>query len=266
MKWLLLNQPVSVIVQMQNEWQRQIRIFLAALTFYSRIPVASDQNSLDFMHASRYISLVGWCIGLISVLVWGISRTVFADEIALLLGMIIAIIITGAIHEDGFADTCDGLIGGWTPEDRLRIMKDSCIGSYGATGLVLLLILRYNALLQIEVAHLPWIWIAGHALSRMAAISLLKSLPYVQKATVSKSKAMTELSTKDWSISIFFGILPLFFIEVDVWSGLLSVTLAWWSLKVYFYRRLGGITGDCLGATQQICEVFFYLALGASFV
>jgi adenosylcobinamide-GDP ribazoletransferase len=178
--------------------------------------------------------------------------------------MIASVLLTGALHEDGFADTCDGLGGGWTPEERLRIMKDSRIGTYGALGLVFLILLKYFALLQIETEILPLVWFAGHALSRFVSISQLHFLTYVQDAEKSKSGTMTEFSGIDLIVNAAFGLLPLIFIGYRVWGALLAVVIVWWLLIMYFKRKLGGVTGDSLGATQQFCEVVFYLGLAAN--
>ena len=207
--------------------------------------------------------------------VWLLAQMLFADlswtfpevtlPIAVLLGMIAAVLLTGALHEDGFADTCDGLGGGWTPEERLRIMKDSRIGTYGALGLVFLVLLKFFALLQIETEILPWVWFAGHALSRFVSISQLRFAEYVQDPSKSKSGSMTEFSGIDLIVNAVFGLLPLLFIGNQVWVALSAVALVWWVLIMYFNRKLGGVTGDCLGATQQLSEVVFYLVMAVNF-
>jgi Cobalamin-5-phosphate synthase len=119
--------------------------------------------------------------------------------------------------------------------------------------------------LQIETEILPWVWFAGHALSRFVSISQLRFTSYVQDAAKSKSGTMTEFSGVDLFVNGTFGLLPLFFIDNQVWVGLLAVILVWWLSLVYFKRKLEGVTGDCLGATQQLSEVVFYLCLGLNF-
>lgn len=116
------------------------------------------------------------------------------------------------------------------------------------------------ALLQIETEILPWVWIAGHAFSRFVSISQLRFASYVQDPAKSKSGSMTEFSGVDLIINAVFGLLPLLFIGNQVWMGLLAVVLVWWLSLVYFKRKLGGVTGDCLGATQQLSEVVFICA------
>ncbi len=260
---------------MENKLSREMRRIAGAFIFYSRIPLPSSWFSAKSSHCSRYFSLVGWLVGGVSVGIWLLAQMMFSDSsgtlsevslpIAILLGMIAAVLLTGALHEDGFADTCDGFGGGWSPEERLRIMKDSRIGTYGALGLVLLLLLKFFALLQIETAILPWAWFAGNTLSRFVSISQLRFLAYVQDAGKSKSGPMTEFSGVDLIVNAVFGLLPLLFIGNQVWVALPAVAIVWWFLLMYFKRKLGGVTGDCLGATQQLSEVVFYLGLASNF-
>ena len=182
---------------MENKLIYEIRRIAGAFIFYSRIPLPSSWFSAKTSHCSRYFSLVGWLVGGVSVGVWLLAQMIISDSsdklsevtmpIAVLLGMIAAVLITGALHEDGFADTCDGMGGGWSTEERLRIMKDSRIGTYGALGLVFLLLLKFFALLQIETSILPWVWFAGNTLSRFVSISELRFIAYVQDAAKSKS-------------------------------------------------------------------------------
>ena len=260
---------------MENKLSHEMRRIAGAFIFYSRIPLPSSWFSAKTSHCSRYFSLVGWLVGGVSVGIWLLAQMMFSDSsgtfsevslpIAILLGMIAAVLLTGALHEDGFADTCDGFGGGWSPEERLRIMKDSRIGTYGALGLVFLLLLKFFALLQIETAILPWVWFAGNTLSRFVSISQLRFLAYVQDAAKSKSGPMTEFSGVDLIVNAVFGLLPLLFIGNQVWVALPAVAIVWWFLLMYFKRKLGGVTGDCLGATQQLSEVVFYLGLASNF-
>ena len=133
------------------------------------------------------------------------------------------------------------------------------------TWLLFLLLLKFFALLQIETAILPWVWFAGNTLSRFVSISQLRILAYVQDAAKSKSGPMTEFSGVDLIVNAVFGLLPLLFIGNQVWVALPAVAIVWWFLLMYFKRKLGGVTGDCLGATQQLSEVVFYLGLASNF-
>ena len=258
-----------------NSLRQEVRRLVGAFIFYSRIPLPPGWYSERSFHSSRYFSLVGWVVGVASVVVWMMTLTLFAESsgtytkwsttISVLLGMIVAVLLTGALHEDGFADTCDGLGGGWTIEERLRIMKDSRIGTYGTLGLVFIVLTKFFALLQIETEILPWVWFAGHALSRFVSISHLRFASYVRDTAKSKSGSMIELSWFDLFVNSVFGLLPLFFIGIPVWVGLSAVVLVSWLSLIYFKHKFRGVTGDCLGATQQLSEVVFYLCMGLNF-
>ena len=260
---------------MENKLIYEIRRIAGAFIFYSRIPLPSSWFSAKTSHCSRYFSLVGWLVGGVSVGVWLLAQMIISDSsdklsevtmpIAVLLGMIAAVLITGALHEDGFADTCDGMGGGWSTEERLRIMKDSRIGTYGALGLVFLVLFKFFALLQIETSILPWVWFAGNTLSRFVSISELRFIAYVQDAAKSKSEPMIEFSGVDLIVNAVFGLLPLLFIGNQVWVALPAVAIVWCFLLMYFKRKLGGVTGDCLGTTQQLSEVVFYLCMASNF-
>tara|TARA_B100001105_G_scaffold241632_1_gene221179 strand:+ start:107 stop:895 length:789 start_codon:yes stop_codon:yes gene_type:complete len=259
---------------MVNNLSQEVKRIVGAFVFYSRIPLPSSWHSGKISHSSRYFSLVGWVVGAASAAVWMLAQMLFSVSpgaspegpvpIAVLLGIIVAVLLTGALHEDGFVDTCDGLGGGWTAEERLRIMKDSRIGTYGALGILFLVLFKFFALLQIETEILPWVWISGHTLSRFLSISQLRFLDYVQDPAKSKSGSMTEFSGFDLIVNAAFGLLPLFFIGNQVLVGLSAVVFIWWVTLVHFKKRLGGVTGDCLGATQQLSEVVFYLCLGSN--
>ena len=260
---------------MVNSLRQEILRIVGAFIFYSRIPFPSGWYAKESNHFSRYFSFVGCFVGGASATVWMLAQMLFSVSsgtstdgtlpIAVLLGMATTVLLTGALHEDGFADTCDGLGGGWNAEERLRIMKDSRIGTYGALGLVFLVLLKFYVLLQIETEILPWVWFAGHALSRFVSISQLRFASYVQDAAKSKSGTMTEFSGVDLFVNGTFGLLPLFFIGNQVWVALPAVALVWWLLIIYYKQKLGGVTGDSLGATQQLSEVVFYLSLGLNY-
>ena len=191
-------------------------------------------------------------------------------EVAVLLAMIAGIITTGAFHEDGFADVCDGFGGGWTKEKILIIMKDSAIGAYGAIGILLLLLLKYVVLVQLlkvelNVISILFIFVAGHAISRWAAATIIFTHQYVREDELSKSKPIAKsYSWREVVGTAFFGFLPLLCFVIPTYKSafvLVPVFAFRWYLARYFKKWIGGYTGDCLGATQQVCEVIFYLSI-----
>ena len=247
--------------------KRELQIFLTAVMFYTRIPcprwVDHSQGMLE--KATRYFPLIGWIVGGVSALsLYGFAQ-ILPLPISIILSMVVSIFITGAFHEDGFADVCDGFGGGWTKEKILLIMKDSRMGAYGAVGIFMLLLLKFVCLLEIaqgNILHSCFVLFATHALSRFCAIVLRKNLEYVRENEDSKAKPIAkQTSNKDYLIAAVFGLLPLLIFKT-VWVALLFIPLAViiFYLRWYFKKWIGGYTGDCLGATQQFCEVITYLS------
>lgn len=233
--------------------------------FFTRIPCPKwvDHNPEYLKKSAKYFSLVGIIVGSIGALVFYGASFIFSTEIALLLSIASTIYTTGAFHEDGFADVCDGLGGGWTKEKILLIMKDSRLGTYGVAGLILILAIKFSALKDINAYYLPLIIIAGHSVSRFIATTLIYTHPYVRDTEDSKAKpAAKSISLGMLSISAVFGILPLFFFKTPlIFLVLIPTYLGKMYLGKKFKKWLGGQTGDCAGAVQQFCEVIFYLSV-----
>ncbi|KDN56207.1 adenosylcobinamide-GDP ribazoletransferase [Flavobacterium seoulense] len=251
--------------------KKELRIFFTALMFYTRIPCPKNINHHpDYLNkASRYFPIIGWIVGGISFMIYYLASFVFSIEIAVVLSIIAGILVTGAFHEDGFADVCDGFGGGWTKEKILLIMKDSAIGAYGAIGLVLLFLLKFQILVQlvedinsITVGFL--LFVAAHAVSRLAAISIVFTHHYSREDASSKSKPIAQNYTwREVVGAFFFGLLPLLILSYFRWQMLIVVIpvfLTRFFMASYFQKWIDGYTGDCLGATQQVCEVVFYLS------
>jgi adenosylcobinamide-GDP ribazoletransferase len=257
--------------------KKELHIFFTALMFYTRIPCPKNiDHNPDYLNkASRYFPLIGWIVGGISFIFYYIGAVLFTNEIAVILSIIAGILTTGAFHEDGFADVCDGFGGGWTKEKILLIMKDSAIGAYGAIGVVLLLVLKLLALSElVQIILLTThyslltfflIFFSAHSISRLSAISIVFTHQYSREDASSKSKPIAQNFTwKEVVGAFFFGLLPLVILSFFQWQLLLAlipVFIARFFLARYFQKWIDGYTGDCLGATQQVCEVIFYLSI-----
>jgi adenosylcobinamide-GDP ribazoletransferase len=259
--------------------KKEIHIFFTALMFYTRIPCpATIDHNPDYLNkASRYFPLIGWIVGSVAFGVYCIFNYLLTTEIAIIFSMIASVLLTGAFHEDGFADVCDGFGGGWTKEKILIIMKDSAIGAYGGIGLILLLLLKFQVLTQLiqlpdnsifiinSQFTLLLLFIAAHSISRLAAISIVFTHQYSREDASSKSKPIAQsYSWREVVGAFFFGLLPLVILSYDQWQMtlvLLPVFLARFFLARYFQKWIDGYTGDCLGATQQVCEIIFYISV-----
>ncbi len=253
--------------------KRELEYFFAALRFFTRLPVPAwvGHSSEQLNHAARYFPLVGIIVGAIGAAVTELAALTLPIGIAVLLGMAATVLATGGFHEDGFADSCDGFGGGWDKARVLAIMKDSRIGSYAAIGLGLLLLTKWNALVEIDAAFGPPLLAlslcAGHAVSRLASTVLIYFLEYVRDDDSSKSKPLAQhMSKAELAIASLCGLAPCLLLPPgDMLFGLAATALATLFAARYFLRRIGGYTGDCLGATQQVAELAFYLGVLCNF-
>lgn len=242
--------------------KREIELFLTAVMFFTRIPCPKglpySQEHLD--ESSRYYPVIGWIVGGCAALVFYLSQLILPFSVSVLLSMIATVFLTGAFHEDGFGDVCDGFGGGRSREDVLTIMKDSRIGAYGAIGLILIFMLKFFSLAEMSPRILPLVLIAGHSVSRGVSSVFRYTHTYVQDNDQSKVRPMAKKMTlKNLVITMALGIVPLFLFNAGfVFWVLVPVLFAESLTAGYFARRIGGYTGDCLGALQQICEVTFY--------
>ncbi len=254
-----------------------LRLFLTAIQFFTRLPVPGwvGHSAGQLEQAARYLPLVGSVVGALAAAVLWMMAQVLPLPLAVVLSIIAGILITGAFHEDGLADFADGFGGGHTPEKVLAIMKDSRTGAYGVIALVLVLLVKFEALLALcEMHALPAVaaaLIAAHAVSRLLAVSLMRTQRYVRTDDSARAKpAAQSMDTSGFIIALLgaaitLPLLPLSGIPpANVAAALLAALLmrAWLAWRIQ--RRLGGYTGDCLGAVQQLSEVAFYLGLLAT--
>ncbi|HLA34656.1 MAG TPA: adenosylcobinamide-GDP ribazoletransferase [Rhodocyclaceae bacterium] len=246
---------------------REIAAFFAAVRFFTRVPVPAwvghSQDQLN--HAARYFTLVGALVGAVGALTTELTALFLPASLAILLGMAATILMTGAFHEDGLADACDGFGGGWDKAQVLTIMKDSRIGSYGAIAVALALMIKFNALAEIDAVapapSLALILIAAHAASRLTPVLLMRWLDYAREDESAKSKPLAQsIDNRGLALAAFWGLTPCLLLSPELALGaLVGVALTALLCARYFKRRIGGYTGDCLGASQQLSELAFYL-------
>ena len=242
--------------------KKELRIFFTALMFYTRIPCPVwVDHSEDYLNkASRYFPMIGWLIGLAMALVLYGSLFILPISVSVILALAVSVLMTGAFHEDGFADVCDGFGGGWTKTQILEIMKDSRVGTYAVVGLILLFFLKIAALISLLELN-QWFalksLVLAHVLSRWSSLTIVYTHSYSREDASSKIKPIAkELSLKNLLIGSVW-VLP----ALVLFNNLLivAVFVAVYSMKVYlaayFQKWIDGYTGDCLGATQQINEV-----------
>jgi len=256
-----------------------LRHFLLALQFFTRIPVTGAVARWVGFSPEMQRASMGHFPG-VGLLVGGAAACVFALFASLLgtstASLLVAAVLstattawlTGALHEDGLADVADGLAGGHNPAQALAIMKDSRIGAAGAVALLLALQTKVALLALLggqSLATAAVALVGAHGLSRVGPVLLLSVLPYVSSSDTAKSQGIagTRHGRSLWT-ALAWAVFPA--LGVAWYGGLvflacacLAAAGAWLALWRLFARRLQGYTGDCLGATQQVCEIAFYL-------
>jgi adenosylcobinamide-GDP ribazoletransferase len=237
-------------------------VFLLALQFLTRLPLPARGYSAARMSATpRWLPAVGALIGGLVALAWLAAAAVFPPVLAVLLATAFGLLLTGCLHEDGFADACDGLGGGATRARALEIMRDSRLGTYGAAGLGMMLAAKVAALIALPGALIPLALVAGHAASRASAVAVIASSAYVRDHGTGKPVA-TGLSRRSLAFALACGVAPLLFLPpLAALGGFAGLILGHLAMRSAWQRKLGGYTGDCLGAVQQVSEVGFTLGL-----
>jgi adenosylcobinamide-GDP ribazoletransferase len=251
----------------------QLNLFYLALSFFTRIPVPKSMiYSPELLNqANRYFSLIGLFLGVILASFFYLLAFFLPLSIVVLLTLIFSLLLTGAFHEDGLADMADGVGGAFEVNKRLAIMKDSRLGTYGSVTLLMALILKFQLLVVLaeqSIGLLVGGVILAATLSRAVAGSFISAMPYVSEDDSSKSKPLAQAQSKqELYILLAIGLVPLIFYPLIFILIVLAVLLAFrWYFKVWLLKRLGGFTGDCLGAAQQVSELLIYLVLVAYFV
>jgi adenosylcobinamide-GDP ribazoletransferase len=259
---------------MPTYFRYQLNLFLLALSFFSRLPMGKNvQYSPSKMRrANRYFPLVGWLLALILAAVYCVTVPLIGTAPSLCLLIIISLLMTGALHEDGLADTFDGFFGGHTKERKLAIMKDSNMGTYGVCTLVMVLLSKFVLLSALaEQGLLVVSLLIAYPLSRAIAISLVQDMVYVSNqlpSTASKSASNTASKSaplakpfhaKELSFVLITGaaaclLLPL----LTTMYLLIGCLILRYCLRFWMTKHINGYTGDCLGAAQQLQELLIY--------
>ena len=268
-----------------------VTTFLAALAYFTRIPcprsVTADESARQ--QAASFAPLAGWVVGAVAAAAYAATASVLPVSIAVLAAIIAAVWITGGLHEDGLADFWDGFGLGRTREQTLAIMADSRSGAFAVLGVVLVLLAKWVVL--VEVASLatvraahggaivggeePGAWLlvgavlfAGHALSRLASVGYMYTHAYARPEPRARGRHLaTAMSARALVFAGVCGLGPLAVFPAmgHAWVALAVVPVlgVWVCLGLWFTHRLGGYTGDCLGAAQQLTELAFYLSVCA---
>lgn len=249
---------------------RELDRLACAAQFLTRLPTPAPRAWTDELPArsARYFPLVGLAVGCVCAAVFLAARQVWpAGALPAVLAVGVGVLITGGFHEDGLADTADGLGGGHTPQQRLAIMKDSRIGSYGALTLGLVLAIRIAALAELQgVMLIAAALVCAHGLGRAAAVVAMRLMPYAADPEASKLRpAARAVRGREAVIALAIGLAPLALLPpwTAALAGLAGLAAALWP-TLAARRLVGGYTGDVLGAIEQAFETAFLLGVATA--
>ena len=249
---------------------------VAAITFFTRLPLwrMMAVEACDYKRVVPLWPLAGWITGGTMALVYWVATSFHCPaSVAVVMSLLSRMLLTGALHEDGLADFCDGFGGGTSRERTLQIMKDSHIGTFGVLGLVGYCLLWCSVLDTLMARGIsPWVFLATDPLAKYLASTIIYVLPYARPESESKNRyAYSPVPMTERIISFLLGMLPL---ALCLWSGVAGMP-SWGSwasgfaasfILIFFLfqtmqRRIGGYTGDCCGATMLLTELTLYLSL-----
>jgi adenosylcobinamide-GDP ribazoletransferase len=275
-----------------------LKTFLVAVQFFTRIPVTGalgrwvDYSPGRLNRAAACFPLVGFVVGIVNALAVGFAAALLQPlgalgwALAALMGLAVSVWLTGAFHEDGLADTFDALGGHVDRTQALAIMKDSRLGTYGTVALMMALstkVLLVASVLSLDIATALSAMVVAHGASRLGPLVVMARLPYVGDLAASKAKPLAQTLSLD--AALFAGVSTLLGIiacgSIATWwmgstpwtqvglhilvqllgASALGLALASAGCVRWFRQRLGGFTGDCLGATQQLAELAIWMTL-----
>ena len=240
---------------------------LAAFIFFTRLPfwrIATVPNRY-YARVVAYWPLTGWLTAAVMAGTMYGAAFLWPVQVAVALAMLVRVLLTGALHEDGLSDFLDGFGGGASPKQTLDIMKDSRTGSYGIIGLILYFLLQFAILSSLPIMVSCAVVLCADPFCKFAAATTINFLPYARTSEQSKSGVVYQaMRPFELVLAAVTGILPmLLFASSEYWIAALAPLLCSWLLVRWMKRRIGGYTGDCCGASFLICEGVFYLAFSA---
>ncbi len=241
-----------------NLLRRQLVLLVVALQFLTRLPTpAIVRFEADMpVRAARYYPLVGHLVGAVCALVWLAALRVWGAPTAAVLAVGAGVLATGGFHEDGLADTADGLGGGLTPARRLLIMKDSRIGTYGALALIGSALLRVGALATLAPAAGALSLVVAHGAARATAVIVMGATPYVGEVGGAKGRpGGARVRPGEVVAAAVIGLAPLALLPWRQAAAAALLAFGAAGLLAATARRLvGGHTGDVLGGVEQVAE------------
>lgn len=235
---------------------------LAAFIFFTRLPFGRIMTvpADCFKHVVPYWPIVGWLTGgILAGTLWLLAQ-VLPLQVAWIGAIVVRLLVTGCLHEDGLADFCDGFGGGTTRERTLAIMKDSHIGTYGVVGLIVYFLL-WSQMIVLPLGILCAVAFCADVYSKWCVSHMVNLLPYARKEEESKAKVLySRMTLPEVMAGTIAGWLPLLFLQPVGWGvACFCPPIVFLLLCGWMKRRIGGYTGDCCGAVFLLGELSFYI-------
>lgn len=238
------------------------RYFIAQM-FMTRIPAwkTIDWSDTELAASTPYFPVVGVVVGVIACAAWFAGYLGWGADVAALFAVAAAILATGAFHEDGLADAADGIGGAFEIEKKLQIMRDSRVGTYGSVALILMIAAKVLTLSQLQAADVAAVLITAHVVARWTSLPLIFNNHYVREQGTGKPFAATVTRRRLIGSTAFTLCCVLICVPSKAMLLVPVVILAVLAAQWYLRRKLGGITGDVLGAVNSLIELLVYLVL-----
>ena len=239
---------------------RWIEDFLVAIQFLTRLPVPRVRFDPDSLaRAAKFFPVVGLIIGLGASVLQRITAPHLSHPLVALLVLTFLILITSGLHEDGLADTADGFGGGWNREQVLTILRDSRIGSFGALALVVSVLARFLLLSTLPMNRFTAFIVSAHVLCRWTTLPLSYFLPPAREGDGQGARIAQKISLASLLLGTLLSFAIVFyFMRIEFWIPVFVALVITTLSGLYYSRRIGGVTGDCFGATNQLTEIAIY--------
>ncbi len=243
--------------------RKLVNLFLGAVAFMTRLPVPLHVNGgPDALSSSAvFFPLVGLLVSAVPIILNHVLSRFLSRDVLVVIVLVFLVAITGGLHEDALADAADGFGGGWGRDQILKIMRDSRVGSFGVLAIALALLARFVFLTNIPPQRFDSYLVAGQVTCRWTALPLAFFLPPAREQSGQGARVAGKITTLSLAagtvmtaviVGVALGVKAL-------WVGLAAVVITGAS-GAYYRHRIGGVAGDCLGATNQITEVAIYFA------
>jgi adenosylcobinamide-GDP ribazoletransferase len=242
-----------------------VRALLGAVSFLTRVPTGTGTRAPgELARSVPWFPVVGAGVGLAVAAAYAGGRLLLPPLPAATVAVVAGICLTGAFHEDGLGDTADAFAGGWDRDSTLRILKDPHLGTFGVLAVAASLLLRVGAVAALAPAAALAALPAAHALSRAVAVATMTALPPAAGSGLGASSVLALSRRRALSGAAAGLAVAVALLGVAALGAAAAAALAAFLLGRLATRRIGGVTGDVLGAVQQLAEILVLLAAAAA--